>query len=128
MVVPSGLQKVLIQMLSESPTINIITTVIYNRALANTALLRANSSTGHLWYCVHPGCTHVSKRQFDLSRHIQNRHNIGNERHDCPGKNCHRVGDSGFKRKDHLTEHLRKVHMKPIPKTGSGGGKSRSSR
>ena len=34
---------------------------------------------------------------------------------DCPGKGCGRTGEHGFFRKDHLREHLKKVHAKEIP-------------
>lgn len=28
----------------------------------------------------------------------------------CPGKNCTRVGKYGFKRKDHMNEHIANFH------------------
>ncbi len=88
---------------------------------------RANKdqSSPTLLHCLHPGCAHVSKRQYDLNRHISKKHGLATELSDCPRKNCHRVGENGFKREDHLTEHLRKFHKKDIPKTGSGSKSGR---
>ena len=37
------------------------------------------------------------------------------ERLNCPARGCGRTGEYGFVRKDHLREHLRKVHAKDIP-------------
>jgi len=48
------------------------------------------------------------------------------EKIDCPGKGCGRVGKHGFDRKDHMREHLRNYHCWDLPKTGkSGSGKKR---
>ena len=82
----------------------------------------SSSPTGEL-HCLFPQCEYKTKRQYDLNRH-QKMHNSSAEKFGCWGRNCHRVGENGFDRKDHLTEHLRKVHMKEIPKKGSRGGKS----
>ena len=38
------------------------------------------------------------------------------EKYDCPGRGCGRIGEHGFDRKDHLRDHLRKVHGKGIRK------------
>ncbi len=45
---------------------------------------------------------------------------------DCPGRGCGRTGEHGFDQKDHLHEHLRKVHVKDIPKRNSKVRKIRS--
>ena len=74
--------------------------------------------------CLHDGCNYTTKRQFDLNRHLQTHLSPETERYDCPGRGCGRTGEHGFARKDHLTEHLRKVHAKS-PKA-SGDGKRRT--
>ncbi|KAL8858201.1 MAG: hypothetical protein Q9178_005213 [Gyalolechia marmorata] len=69
--------------------------------------------------CLHPGCTGQFARPSDLNRHMKVHfpvHTI-----DCPqafdGKSCKRVGENGFWRRDHLVEHLRKVHMIGVHKS-----------
>lgn len=100
-----------------------------NGTSSNSSQISNRASEDHsspsLFYCLHPGCAHASKRQSDLNNHIRNKHGLARELFDCTGKNCHRVGEYGFKREDHLTEHLRKVHKKDIPKTGSGSKSGR---
>ena len=52
-----------------------------------------------------------------MDRH-QKTHNLSpgcKEKFDCPAKGCGRTGKHGFDRKDHLREHLRKIHAKDIP-------------
>ena len=67
--------------------------------------------------CLQPGCLYQTKRQYDLDRH-QKTHFPSNpgEKFDCTGRGCGRTGEYGFDRKDHLREHLRKVHGNDIPK------------
>jgi len=75
-------------------------------------------------YCCHhvnpatnQTCYKVFKRKADLQRHEVCVHNIGHlQKLSCPFNRCSRKGDNGFKRKDHLTEHLRHYHAKDIPK------------
>ena len=97
---------------------------------SSTSPYTSTSSThndGKTLVCLHPKCPYETKRQYDMERH-QVVHFGPKLKYDCPGRGCGRVGEHGFARKDHLTEHLRKVHAKPIPKTGKGGrGGSRSS-
>ena len=63
------------------------------------------------------GCDYQTKRQYDLDRHQKTHFPSGpGEKFDCPARGCGRTGEHGFKRKDHLREHLRKVHAKDIPK------------
>ncbi|KAK0517052.1 hypothetical protein JMJ35_000207 [Cladonia borealis] len=75
--------------------------------------------SGGLLLCLHERCEYQTKRQYDLDRH-QKTHfpSQPGEKHDCPGRGCGRTGEHGFDRKDHLREHLRKVHAKDIPKQG----------
>lgn len=59
----------------------------------------------------------MTKRQYDLDRH-QKTHfpsSRPGRKFDCTGRGCRRTGENGFARKDHLREHLRKVHAKDIP-------------
>ena len=74
-------------------------------ASASTTLLR----------CLHHGCEYETKRQYDLDRH-QKTHFPPEEKLDCTGRGCGRTGAYGFDRKDHLTEHLLKVHAIDIRK------------
>ena len=64
------------------------------------------------YLCPVPGCIHRAPRQYDLNRHVQDAHvaKQGSVVYNCPQKGCSRQGEHGFKSKDHLTEHLRKVH------------------
>ena len=74
--------------------------------------------------CFHDGCDFITQSPFDLGRHLQKHPSPETERYDCPGRGCGCTGEHGFTRKDHLTEHLRKVHAKS-PKA-SGDGKRRT--
>ncbi|KAL2045539.1 hypothetical protein N7G274_001967 [Stereocaulon virgatum] len=76
-----------------------------------------SKKNGKYLHCLYHQCEYKTERQFDLERHM-NKHYPPRPGQllDCPGRGCGRVGEHGFKRKDHLTEHLRKVHAKPIPK------------
>ena len=66
---------------------------------------------------MHAGCEYQTKRQYDLDRHQKTHLSSGpGEKFDCPGRGCGRTGEHGFDRKDHLREHLRKVHAKDTPK------------
>ena len=75
--------------------------------------------SGGQLHCLHDHCEYQTKRQYDLDRH-QKTHfpSQPGEKFDCPGRGCGRTGEHGFDRKDHLREHLRKVHAKDIPKQG----------
>lgn len=68
-------------------------------------------------HCLHVGCEYQTKRQYDLDRHQQSHlPSAPPEKFDCPGRGCGRQGANGFNRKDHLREHLRKVHAQDVPK------------
>ena len=76
---------------------------------------RAVSAPTFILSCLHPGCEFQTKRQYDLERH-QKSHFPPDKEFDCPGRGCGRQGKNGFSRKDHLREHLRKVHAIDIKK------------
>ncbi|KAL8915002.1 MAG: hypothetical protein Q9171_000442 [Xanthocarpia ochracea] len=69
--------------------------------------------------CVSPGCTRQFARPYDLDRHMRS-HFTAPKFH-CPhaadGSFGKRFGVDGFSRKDHLNEHLKKVHMIQIQKS-----------
>ena len=69
--------------------------------------------------CLHPGCEYQTKRQYDLDIHYVT-HLPSFRMFDCPERACGRQDKHGSDRKDHLREHLRKVHVKDIPKGGKG--------
>lgn len=73
------------------------------------ALGRHASETGHASFaCVMEGCEKTFSRYDILKRHLcTHRSNI--QRFPCPHCRRHRGAD-GFKRKDHLTQHLRNYH------------------
>ena len=76
--------------------------------------------------CLHKDCEYETKRPYDLDRHTASKHPSAlSEKFDCPGRGCGKTGEFGFNRKDHLTEHLRKVHAKDIPKNIPRRGRSR---
>ena len=71
--------------------------------------------------CLHPGCGGRFARSYDLDRHVKTHFPNTVHRHPCPRANlCGREGERGFSRKDHLNDHLRKVHMQHIPKSARG--------
>lgn len=88
----------------------------------------ANTRKRHVkptpYICVFPSCDRQFARSYDLDRHMQTHFPGANIKYDCPqakaGSFCRRVGDKGFTRKDHLIEHLRKVHLLDFPKTARG--------
>lgn len=73
--------------------------------------------------CLYPECSYAPKRQYDLDRHMK-KHFPPNveDMFDCPGRGCNRTGLNGFRRKDHMNEHLVNFHLwdpktkKPRPK------------
>ena len=71
-----------------------------------------------LFHCLYEGCDYLTKRQYDVERHQRHhqQHHDPPEKFDCLGRGCGRTGDYGFDRKDHLREHMRKVHAKDMPK------------
>lgn len=76
---------------------------------------RNTQSARTILCCLHEGCEYLTKRQYDLDRH-KLIHSLPVKKFDCTGRGCGRYGEYGFDRKDHLREHLRKVHAKDIPK------------
>lgn len=67
------------------------------------------SETGHMAFsCEHDGCEKKFSRLDTYRRHARS-HNDDAKRHSC--KYCKKYrGQNGFKRKDHLTQHLRNYH------------------
>ncbi|KAF2733865.1 hypothetical protein EJ04DRAFT_467658 [Polyplosphaeria fusca] len=67
------------------------------------------TETGHAALaCSHPGCGKSFSRLDTFTRH-KNVHRDGAKRFPCDFCKTHR-GKNGFKRKDHLTQHLRGYH------------------
>ncbi|KAL2037259.1 hypothetical protein N7G274_009948 [Stereocaulon virgatum] len=63
--------------------------------------------------CLYLGCEFRTKRLFDLERHMNGHYPPRQgELLDCPRHGCRRQGMYGFKRKDHLMQHLMEVHGK----------------
>ena len=63
--------------------------------------------------CLYPGCPQAFTRPYDLDRHYKTHFPDTVTKLDCPyapGGFCGREGGRGFTRKDHLAEHVRKVH------------------
>ena len=91
---------------------------------SRTSTSGSNPKSGIL-HCLHDRCEYQTKRQYDLDRH-QKTHfpSEPGEKFPCPGRGCGRTGEHGFDRKDHLREHLRKVHAKDIPKQNRRSSKS----
>ena len=78
-------------------------------------------------YCLHLGCEYRTKRQYELARHLKTHLTSydSDQKYDCPETGCGRKGEHGFHRKDHLREHLRKVHAKDLPENSKEGGRIR---
>ncbi|KAF9728797.1 hypothetical protein PMIN06_006001 [Paraphaeosphaeria minitans] len=74
------------------------------------------------WKCELPNCTSAANftRLADLQRHQSTVHGVGTPDFPCTVKDCTRVGDKGFTRRDHLVEHLRNFHHIDIPKRRPG--------
>ena len=90
---------------------------------ASTDKVSDGSSKNHPYICVYPNCPRSFTRPYDLDRHMKVHFPF--DKHDCPealkqGSSCKRVGENGFWRRDHLDEHLRKVHMLDLPKSVRG--------
>ena len=90
---------------------------------ASTDKVSDVSSKSQPYSCVYPGCPRSFARPYDLDRHMKV--HLPRDKYDCPqglrgGDFCKRVGENGFLRKDHLFEHLRKVHMVDLPKSARG--------
>ncbi|TGO52675.1 hypothetical protein BCON_0137g00150 [Botryotinia convoluta] len=74
--------------------------------------------SGHSAYiCRYPDCESTAGRISDLIRH-QACHKKDVPRHPCPHCRTYR-GSNGFKRKDHLRQHIRNYHEIEINHTGS---------
>ncbi|KAF2249731.1 hypothetical protein BU26DRAFT_550094 [Trematosphaeria pertusa] len=78
--------------------------------------------TQRTWRCDLPNCTSSANftRLADLQRHQSTVHGVGTPDFPCTVKDCTRVGDKGFTRRDHLVEHLRNFHHIDIPKRRPG--------
>lgn len=96
-------------------------------AVPNPKLKRSSSTTDGptpSYPCLHPGCTYAPKRKYDLDRHMTSHSPPTEVMFDCPGRGCTRKGTNGFKRKDHMNEHLVNFHLwdtktkKPRPREG----------
>ena len=89
----------------------------------STQPARSMISRSTPYVCHHPGCDTPCTRRSDLRRHMK--YHRPNTKHDCPygakvGSFCKRVGENGFIRKDHLLEHLRRVHDVDVPESSRG--------
>jgi hypothetical protein len=67
-------------------------------------------NTGHTSFaCKHEGCRKKFTRPDTYQRHCRTAHNNSTKRFPC--KHCKKYqGSRGFKRQDHLTQHLRNYH------------------
>jgi hypothetical protein len=66
-------------------------------------------------------CPSHFTRPADLVRHCATYHNYVAKNYDCPRPKCHRVGEFGFTRMDHLNEHLRQYHKtRTVPSSSRG--------
>ncbi|KAF2634237.1 hypothetical protein P280DRAFT_474782 [Massarina eburnea CBS 473.64] len=82
----------------------------------------ARSRSPKTWRCDLPNCTSTANftRLADLQRHQSTVHGVGTPDYPCSVKDCSRIGDKGFTRRDHLVEHLRNFHHIDIPKRRAG--------
>ncbi|RDW61074.1 hypothetical protein BP6252_12457 [Coleophoma cylindrospora] len=58
--------------------------------------------------CVVNGCNRDYKRKHELKRH--QKYHSGVKAHRCNIPRCNRSGQNGFVRRDHLGQHMKKVH------------------
>lgn len=66
---------------------------------------------------LHYRCDYQTRRQYDLDRHQKSHFpSVPVKKFNCPRMRCGRQGEYGVDRKDHLREHLRKVHARDMPK------------
>ncbi|KAI9780681.1 MAG: hypothetical protein M1839_006622 [Geoglossum umbratile] len=84
----------------------------------NQNRLKDKASNDKVYYCLSHSCGGTFTRKADLERHIATIHKPNAPRFDCPLNRCHRKGEDGFTREDHLNEHLRNYHSRYIPKRG----------
>ncbi|KAL8876131.1 MAG: hypothetical protein Q9198_005617, partial [Flavoplaca austrocitrina] len=90
-------------------------------SLEANVLLR--TPTTNPYVCAFPNCTRSFARPYDLNRHVKV--HFPADKHDCPqglrsDSLCKRVGEHGFSRRDHLFEHMRRVHMMDVPRSSRG--------
>ncbi|KAH8590792.1 hypothetical protein B0O99DRAFT_301256 [Bisporella sp. PMI_857] len=72
-----------------------------------------NTIQSQRFHCVFNGCTKHYKRKHELNRHQKD--HSGARLHPCNVSGCNRSGHSGFVRRDHLRQHMRKVHGTTLP-------------
>lgn len=66
--------------------------------------------------CLYDDCDYNTKRTYDLDRHYKAKHSTPEQlaergkMYDCPDPRCGARGKHGFKRKDHLRDHVRRLH------------------
>lgn len=67
----------------------------------------AASNNTKSYPCTHPNCAKSCKRQYDLIRHVNNKHTDKRRGLVCPINLCSRsIPHEGFDRMDHLVKHL----------------------
>ena len=92
-----------------------------------TKIGKSTESVGQAeYFCIIKDCEYSSTRAYDLERHM-NKH-FKQKKYPCEYKWCGRHDVNPFSQKDHLKEHLRKVHMRDIPKRAKSGRKNRTTR
>ena len=75
--------------------------------------------------CLYPHCNYVTNRPYDLKRHSKQKHQTNKDLaeagklYDCPDTRCKARGENGFKRKDHLRDHFRRLHRHELPPSGA---------
>ncbi|KAF1951597.1 hypothetical protein CC80DRAFT_508780 [Byssothecium circinans] len=89
---------------------------------AQPTYLAPTQDVSRTWRCDLPNCTSTANftRHADLQRHQSTVHGVGTPDFPCTVRDCSRVGDKGFTRRDHLVEHLRNFHHIDIPKRRAG--------
>ena len=66
--------------------------------------------------CLYDDCDYTTRRLYDLDRHYKAKHTTAQKplepgkMYDCPDTRCAARGKNGFKRKDHLRDHVRRLH------------------
>ena len=97
----------------------------YSGSSTATSKSSANSgSSAAEYFCIVKYCDYSSTRAYELKRHMEIHSKT--KKYPCEYEWCGRDDANPFSREDHLKEHLRKVHMRDIPKREKGGRKIRT--
>ncbi len=89
--------------------------ILLTHSRTSTSSHDPSSNDKNPFFCLAPGCTYRTKRESDIQSHVKAHPLLAPmKRFSCPSNNCPRVGQHGFRRKDHMMEHVAFYHRELI--------------